>query len=1180
MYDTSTDGLSSTEAANNGSPSKPAAVRPPNTSTTPHSTTPSITEKRPKSSTPSDPQSQTAQANLQHKRVYQACIPCRRRKVRCDLGSVDNPHDPPCVRCRRESKDCFFSATRRKRKTDNLDGELESDEYIIRNGRKRLHAGEAPHTPIDRSIYSEAPLTPGGSIGRREPLRRPGDTSATTRDFSSGEDSNAQLANLEAQEVMRDRVYGPHDALDLLYKAATDRFVQQCSPVALKPEHSSSSSFFASAATRSVPVPAPISGPPPAPNLTPTPALMSTYKPSPWIHPRSNMSLSSFSPIVSSRQDLSRASSTSMATPTLPQVNPSSTATLSANTSAPPRSHSRRQSRAERSESRASKPTIDSSAKVGLDMAPGLGISTGIGLAPNITTQDGMERALKAWGRFRFVRAGWFTAQEAIAYIDYYYTYLSPLTPISPPTFRNPASHETLLSEEPILTVTLLTITSRYMKLSGPGGHCRSNAIHEQLWTYLRGMVERCLWGQEAFGGRLHPSGPTEDFQTSSTAPWRGMRKGSLRTLGTIESLMILTEWHPRALHFPPTEAIDELMLPNYEATFASEAEQRQEGSFGGKRIESWLEPAWRSDRMCWMLLSTAMGLAHELGVFDDIDELLRDGSMPRPEYEDEGYRQRAYRIKRLLLIYLTQLAGRLGWKNMVPEQLWKTDPAVGRKHRRDTMDGTTPASHSSISIAFNYIPDLELDDQIIHCWAGVSNAMHIGNERLFKSRQHTTEIIQSGQYIELLREFQPMLYSWWKEFDRFRLPPYIRHILTIEYEYVRIYINSLSLQAVVERCTNHAANATAGNHDAPTNTEGDNAIPQLSPQTQNYYGKLPLGQLGGFTQEDQTYIREVVDGCRNLLRIVVYGLLPKGYLKHAPVRTYFRIISGAMFLLKTFALGAPRSDVKISIGLMDQAVEALRNCVVDDVHLGVRFADLLETLTSRLRTRFIQAPVMPGTTSSTSATTGNQGSLTPNGGDSVMAMDGVTHGVSIESEWVSSHAARLQEGLREATSPSVAIAATPFDLNNFHFAATNSLLNTDNTSTPLVDPSTSHLADGPSRSASTNTTNHNAATIATAGAVPSSAASAAGSTTTSNALNAGSLGFEDWTGGEMWYLPPGPAFLQNVDSNNVQMTSEGVNVGGTDLLDYLAMDSFPPIDTNGGSGGGDGGSGGGPAFS
>lgn len=130
-----------------------------------------------------------------------------------------------------------------------------------------------------------------------------------------------------------------------------------------------------------------------------------------------------------------------------------------------------------------------------------------------------------------------------------YYEYLSPLTPISPPTFRNPGTHPTLLSEEPILTVTLLTIASRYRRMPGPGGHCRSHAIHEQLWTYLRGMIERCLWGQEAFGGGFCGSGALEGDQSSSTAPWRGLRKGSLRTLGTVESLMILTEWHPRYVH-------------------------------------------------------------------------------------------------------------------------------------------------------------------------------------------------------------------------------------------------------------------------------------------------------------------------------------------------------------------------------------------------------------------------------------------------------------------------------------------------------------------------------------------------------------------------------------------------------------------------------------------------------
>lgn len=531
------------------------------------------------------------------------------------------------------------------------------------------------------------------------------------------------------------------------------------------------------------------------------------------------------------------------------------------------------------------------------------------------------------------------------------------MTPISPPTFNNPASHVTLLNEEPILAVTLLTISSRYKALDGPGGMCRAHAIHEQLWTYLRGMIERVVWGQEAFGGGFCGSG-SDEAQTSSTAPWRGLRKGSLRTLGTVESLMILTEWHPRALHFPPADVTDELLLPSYDsASPGDDGDGRPAGAVGGKRIDSWLEPAWRSDRMCWMLLSTAMGLAYELGVFDDIDDLLVAGSITRPEYEEETYRLRAYRIKRLLLIYLTQLAGRLGWTSMVPEGLRKRDPASSKK-RPTSVEGQTPGTVlSSVSNAFNYIPDLELDDQIIHCWAGISNAMHIGNEKLFRSRQHTTEIIQSGKYTELLKDFQPLLRDWWKEFERFKLPTFIRHILSIEYEYIRIYINSLALQAVVERCTTNTSNNANGGSGGAS---GNAAPHQLSPQTQNYYGKLPLGRLGGLTAMDKAYVKEVVDGSRSLLTTVVDGLLPGGYLKHAPVRTYFRIISGAMFLLKTFAIGAPKADVEISIALMDRTVDALRNCVVDDVHLGIRFADLLESLTSRLRNRFIHAPSLP----------------------------------------------------------------------------------------------------------------------------------------------------------------------------------------------------------------------------
>ncbi|KAI0976405.1 hypothetical protein F4678DRAFT_416946 [Xylaria arbuscula] len=996
----------------------------------------------------------------QHKRVYQACIPCRRRKVRCDLGSVDNPHDPPCMRCRRESKECFFSATRRKRKNDD-DAEEYQDEYIIRNGRKRHYLDDTPPVPAEdeRKPFNSVPLTPGGGPGRNQPLRRTDDlhdlhdlhnpaTAEGPRRHSyaeSTEDSNAQLENLEAQNVMRKSMFGPHDALDLLYKAATDN-----SP------HDRQAHQEAAPTTTIAPTilqPASLASPP-GRKIAPQ---ISAHGTRPQIRP-----------------------TTKSAEPIDPRLLPSD--------------------------------THDEKAQIEARL--------------NVEHEPGYREALAAWARFRFVRAGWFTKEEAIKYIVYYYEYLSPMTPVSPPTFRNPGSHSTLLMEEPILAVTLLTIASRYYSIPTTGGHCRSHAIHEELWRYLRRMVERCLWGQEAFGGGFCGSG-ADEAQTSSTAPWRGLRKGSLRTLGTIESLMILTEWHPRALHFPPEEAIDELMLPSRDLRMSTSMSMddditaRPGGNVGGQRIESWLEPAWRSDRMCWMLLSNAQGLAYELGVFDDIDELLAANAITRPEYEDEAYRLRAMRIKRLLLIYLTQLAGRLGWTNMVPESIRTTDPVFSNNRRPTTNEGTTPGTNPSVmSNTFSYVPDVELDDQIIQCWVGVSNAMHRGNERIFKSRKHTTEIIQSGRYTSILKDFQPILREWWREFERFRLPEFTRHILTIEYEYVRIYINSLALQAVVERCTTNATGASSNNNGSH-GARGPHGTTELSPQTQNYLGNLPIGHLGGFGAEDQEYIKEVVSGCRNLLATVVDGLFKGGYLKHAPVRTYFRIISGAMFLLKTFALGAPKSDVETSISLLDRTVHALRTCVVDDVHLGTRFGDLLESLTTRLRDRFKFATVEGGKNAVSNGELAKARSL-----------NGHLAPVGLENGFLS-HPMKTRDGLTvpdRSSTPSGNISATPFDMSSGNFPFP-------------VGPANMF---GPGNQGS----------------------SAAGVLESAQGLSDNIFDPNtDWATDEMWYLPPGAGLFQNVGENsNVTMTDQGVNVGGIDLLEFMAMDppNFGMGDTSG----------------
>ncbi|GME44148.1 fungal zn binuclear cluster domain containing protein [Neofusicoccum parvum] len=680
-----------------------------------------------------------------HTRTYQACIPCRRRKVRCDLGPVDNPHDPPCVRCRRESKECFFSATRRKRKPqdggEGLDDDGPSD-FEIHNGRKRLR--EDSETPR-RSGFSqhattpsiERPLTPGGSVGRLQPLRRPNAGQQSSHD-------DQQQVNNETTAILQSKeVFSGHDALNLLFEAAGR----------------------------------------------------------------------------TGDMDHHRSNSTSMHQRTL------STASLAGTT---PNSQPNLTSPGVNGAHPFPSPSTRTATELAIDPAIAPGQVEG-----EVNSQGGFEQAVKAWSRFRFVRAGWFTAREGIAYLDYFYRYLSPLTPIVVPNFEKYESHQILLTEEPMLVVTLLTVSSRYMALSGPGSSSRPYAIHEKLWNYLQGMIDRMIWGQEQFGGGFCGAGAEQGCDVNPLS-----RKG-LRTLGTVESLMLLTEWHPRALHFPPGDDDDELMAPD-EATMASmvngclsEAVDDQYRGSGGQRIDSWLEPCWRSDRMCWMLLGNALALAYEIGVFDDKSET---------EFHDEN-------------------------KHLPPAK----------------------------------------------------------------------------EYKKLLAEFQPLLREFRSHLDRYKniIPKLMHEILAIEYEYSRVYINSLALQAVVERCVTNTHAAAAANE-----ANGLGSIPA---------GTIPPHMLVRWYGDDRHFIREVVDGCRNVLIIVTKGLEPGGYLKHAPVRTFFRIISVTIILLKTFALGATEDDVALSLGLMEEAVSALRNCIVDDVHVGNRFADMLITLITRIKSRFVR---------------------------------------------------------------------------------------------------------------------------------------------------------------------------------------------------------------------------------
>ena len=94
--------------------------------------------------------------------------------------------------------------------------------------------------------------------------------------------------------------------------------------------------------------------------------------------------------------------------------------------------------------------------------------------------------------------------------------------------------------------------------------------------------------------------------------------------------------------------------------------------------------------------------------------------------------------------------------------------------------------------------------------------------------------------------------------------------MLTIEFGYVRVYIFSVALQAIIERRARETEN---GNTASPVIAKPGNA--------------------------DDEYLKRITAAARSILRVIVYDIFPDDSFKYIPVRTYSRILAGSLCLLK-----------------------------------------------------------------------------------------------------------------------------------------------------------------------------------------------------------------------------------------------------------------------------------------
>ena len=474
---------------------------------------------------------------------------------------------------------------------------------------------------------------------------------------------------------------------------------------------------------------------------------------------------------------------------------------------------------------------------------------------------------------------------------------MSPLSPILTNFYANHKNHHWLVARDPVLCCTILMISSRYHVLPGAGGESRNFFIHHRLWQHCQQLVMRLTFGQEKSS------------------------QSKIRSIGTIEALLLMSEWHPRSLHFPPE--IDGWDSDLISTVPEPENHTDSDSSSPNKWLEDMIEPARRSDQMSWMLLGSALSLAHELGVFE-----AEDKDANNLEYvgfiTSDQLKLRRLRVQRLLYVYINQLAWRIGCMSLMPQSL-NHSIVGGQKSRELGRSGDEWLT-------------------LMDSWMDLTKLAKSVTDLFFPSVAFARQQLHTGRYIGLLDHFRPLLSQWKEKYLQphcksssiYHIPKATELIQTvhdkpffdiifIEYHFVRVYTHSVGMQAVVER--------------ALADTDPTNVVDEVRPMN--------------IDSIDYEFIQEVIDGSCQILRKVTQ-LAEKGALRFSPVRIFLRITSSSIFLMKALSLGTRQAKFRESLEILENCIQSLRSNALDDIHLSTRYATLLDMHVSRLRSNLL----------------------------------------------------------------------------------------------------------------------------------------------------------------------------------------------------------------------------------
>ncbi|KAI5961999.1 ARO80 [Candida theae] len=535
-----------------------------------------------------------------YKRNYRACLNCRMRKVKCDLGPVDNPHEGKCARCLRERKDCVFVESKRGGANNVLNGR--------RKRQKQSHTVEYERSQSPQSLSTNSHINQGSEYHG---------TNDSSNHYSSSPQAlpgiNSILSENDGKSGLRPHNPIPYESMQST-STSTDIKSDNIADKTGRNNHFATMEgalvFLASAAgtiakaderdnidarakydqieamtgnnTHKHSVDESNSTPPvdqvdtPAQNHTAAASHRSSVDGGAQVsHPISR------NDSITSQQhnehgfltSSSRHNSTDNTAQIYPYMNPTRNKRMTV-------------------------PAAESGYAVRPKASKKLSSIEYIGPSPH----------------------GILTEEEAERLINLFFSTMHPYFPHIPKFLHS----SKVLSGYPILLCAILTISSRYHPFENnasslPNGSVPRNIeVHDRLWLYVQRLISQTVWAE-----------------------------ASTRSIGTIFAFLLFTEWNPRAIHWRWSDYANKAeegandnetgvgiggglnpqgssagIMSSATASLSGRSGSNGDGmdgsgSAGGGSNLAGLGAMRRSHRMAWMLIGSAVRLAQDMGFME-----------------------------------------------------------------------------------------------------------------------------------------------------------------------------------------------------------------------------------------------------------------------------------------------------------------------------------------------------------------------------------------------------------------------------------------------------------------------------------------------------------------------------------------------------------------------------------